>query len=256
MQNHSFALTVWLASGLLFCACNNNDGKNGAGPIVAGPIVQVGTDLNNIPPTNTFTCADGYPIQANASFPQTFFGQGSTSCLLVTFFDGAQPSVPGTAVSANIRIGNITGPMRFVRARILVRNILTGPDRACCSVEEYGAVFTPAANSITTVPLNFRMAADHIPPANDLVTIAAGDLVGLEVLAGNVPIPGLWVNNGGSVLTLPNYLWLPAMSVRSGTNGPSQNLRSEGSYSGFMPSYNLNFQSAVSAEVGLTGPNF
>ena len=223
-------------SCFLFDACNS-----GSDAAATGTAVQLGANLDGIPPTNTFACADGFPVQINAAFPQPFTSQGSPTCLLVTFFDGAQPSVPGTVVSANIRIGNITGPMRFVRARILVRNILTGLDRACCSVEEYGPVFTPAVNSIATVPLNFRMTADHIPPANDLVTIAAGDLVGLEVLAPNVPIPGNWVNNGGSVLQLPNYLWLPAMSTRSGTNGASQNLRSEGSFSGFLPSYNLNF---------------
>ena len=69
--------------------------------------------------------------------------------------------------------------------------------------------------------------------------------MGLEVLAPSVPIPGAWVKNGNPVLTLPNYLWLPALSVRS-PNAPTQNLRSEGSYSGFLPSYNLNFQSSGS----------
>jgi hypothetical protein len=215
-------------------------GCNGDGAGTPGPLIQVGDNLNFVP-TNTFGCQDGFPVQINTTFPQPFTSQGATSCTLLTFFTGSQPSVPGIVESANINIGAVTGPMRFVKMRILLQNILTGPDRACCSVEAYGPVFTPQANAITTVPLNFVMTEDHVPAPSDLVSIAASDLVGLEVLAPSVPIPGVWVNNGGSVLTLPNYLWLPSMSARS-PNAPTQNLRSEGSYSGFLPAYNLNFR--------------
>ncbi|MGE0159917.1 MAG: hypothetical protein AB7T31_10955 [Gemmatimonadales bacterium] len=232
-------------------ACGGGDGGQ------LGPVVQLGDNLNQIPAISNVTCADGFPVQINATFPQPFTSQGAGSCLLLTFFPGAQPTTPGRVVSANIQVGAVTGPMRFVKMRILVQNIFVPPngvepDKACCSVEQYGAVFTPTPNSVTTVPLDFDMVADRIPPANDLSTIAAADLVGLEVLAPNVPIPGVWVNNGGAVLTLPNYLWLPAMSVRPGSAAPTQNLRSEGSYSGFLPSYNLNFRAA--AGVGATSP--
>ncbi len=47
-------------------------------------------------------------------------------------------------------------------------------------------------------------------------------------------------NNGGSDITLPDYLWLPALSAR-GMPTPTQNLRSEGSYSGFVPTFNVSF---------------
>lgn len=217
-------------------ACNSTDGAGGN-----GPVVQQGANLDGIPPTNTMTCADGFLIQTNATFPQPNHLTGHTSCTVLTFFPGAQPTAPGTVVSANIRVGAITGPMRFVRMRILLSNKLVGPERACCSVEQFGAVFTPAPNSITTVELNFPMVADHVPAANDFTTIAAGDLVGLEILAPNVPIPGNWVNNGGADFTLPNYLWFPAMSTRF-RGAPTENKGSEGSHSGFMPSYNLNFR--------------
>lgn len=235
---------------LAMAACNNSDGAGGN-----GPVVQQGINLADIPPTNTMTCADGYLIQTNATFPQPNYFTGHTSCTVLTFFPGAQPTTPGTVVSANIAVGGVTGRMRFVRMRILLKNILSQfpngvePDRACCSVEEYGPVFTPAANSVTTVPLNFRMVADHVPPLDDLKTIAAGDLVGLEILDANVPIPGNWVRNGGAEVTLPNYLWFPAIGTRGGTT-PSQNLRSEGSHSGFMPSYNLNFRAAAKVAAG------
>lgn len=230
---------------LLINACNGSDGNGGG-----GPVVQQGADLGNVPPTNTMACQDGFVIQTNATFPQPTYLTGNSSCLVLTFFPGAQPPA-GTVVSANIFVGPVTGPMRFVRMRILVQNRALPNNgveavKACCSVEELGQVFTPAPNSISTVALNFRMTADHAPNDDDLTTIAAADLVGLEILAPNVPIPGNWINNGGPVLTLPNYIWFPAITAR--TPVPlGQNLRSEGSYSGFLPSYNLNIRAASGA---------
>ncbi|MBF6595972.1 MAG: hypothetical protein IVW51_16225 [Thermaceae bacterium] len=203
-----------------------------------GPPVQVGPDLT-LAPTNTLACQDGFPVQINPSFPQPFTLQGAQSCTLLSFFGGEQAGVPGTVVSANIRIGNVTGPMRFVRMRILFQNNNIGFDRACCSVEQFGQVFTPAANAVTTVALNFPMTRDPTPSPNDTTTLAAADLVGLEILAPNVPIPGNWTRNGGPQLGLPDYIYFPALSTR--VNAPSSNLRSDGSYSGFLPSFNLNF---------------
>lgn len=203
----------------------------------AGTPVQVGPDLS-LPPTNTVTCQDGYPVQINPGFPQPFTLQGAPSCLILTFFGGEQAGVPGVAVSANIRVGPITGPMRFVRMRILFQDNDIGFDRACCSVEQYGAVFTPAPGAVTTVPLNFPMTRDPAPTTKT-GPLGAADLVGLEVLAPNVPIPGSWTRGGGAQLDLPTYAYFPALSAR--VSAPSSNLRSEGSYSGFLPSFNLNF---------------
>jgi hypothetical protein len=213
-----------------------------------GPVRQVGNNLN-FEPTSNVTCQDGYPVQINASFPQPFTAQGAPSCMLITFFNGAESTAEGTVVSANIRVGAITGPMRFVKARILYQSVT---QQACCSVQEYGPIFTPQANGITTVPLGFKMTEDHVPAPTD-PRIVANDLVALEVLAPNVPIPGIWTNNGGSDLTLPNYLYLPAFTTR-GLNAPTQNLRSDGSYSGFLPSFNLNYR-AVKGSSTITGPS-
>ncbi len=221
-------------------------GGDGGG---GGQTIQVGNNLD-FNPTSGVTCADGFPVQINASFPQPFTAGGATSCLLITFFPGAATTREGTVVSANIRIGPVTGPMRFVKARILYQSA-TG--QACCSVQQYGPIFTPTANSITTVPLNFRMTEDHVPPPED-PRIVANDLVALEVLAPNVPIPGVWTNNGGADLLLPNYIYLPSMTER-GINAPTQNLRSDGSYSGFLPAYNLNYRVSGNGESGITGPN-
>jgi len=228
MKLARLAFAIVLTSGFASCS---GDGDGGA-------TVQLGPNLGAVPPTNVVTCADGYPVQINPSFPQPFTGQGAQSCLLVTFFAGAQPSTDGTVVSANIFVGAVTGPMRFVRARVLLQNPL-GP--ACCSVEQFGDVFTPTPNAITTVPLGFPITADHVPAPNDTTTIAAGDLIALEILSPTVPLPGNWTANGGAELALPNYAWFPALSAR-GLRAPTQNLRSEGSYSGFLPSYNIDFR--------------
>jgi hypothetical protein len=219
----------------------------GGGGIGGGSVVQVGDNLN-FTPDNGIVCADGFPVQINASFPQPFTGGGASSCMLITFFAGSQPTAGGTVVSANIRVGPVTGPMRFVKARILYSN---NTGQVCCSVEQYGPIFTPQANAITTVDLNFRMTEEHVPPPNSS-RLVANDLVALEVLAANVPIPGTWPNNGGAILALPNYAYFPAFTTR-GLNAPTQNLLSDGSYSGFLPAYNLNFR-ASSADLGITGP--
>ncbi|MEO8138576.1 MAG: hypothetical protein ABI742_02965 [Gemmatimonadota bacterium] len=231
--------------GLLSLAAAAACGGGGDGG--GGAVIQVGNNLDFVP-DNGVVCADGYPVQINATFPQPFTGGGAPSCLLITFFPGSQPTTDGTVESANIRIGQVTGQMRFVRARVLYQHV-TGA--VCCSVEQYGPIFTPQANAITTVDLRFPMTEDHVPIPGD-PRIIANDLIALEVLGANIPIPGTWPNNGGSILALPNYAYFPAFTTR-GLNAPTQNLHSDGSYSGFLPAYNLNFR-PLTGNITVTGP--
>jgi hypothetical protein len=218
-----YKVSRFIAAALLVLASIGACGGGGDGG-GGGQVTQVGNNLDFVP-TNGITCQDGYPVQINASFPQPFTLQGAPSCMLITFFGGAHPTAPGVVVSANIRIGAVTGPMRFVKARILYSN---NTGQVCCSVEQYGPVFTPQANAITTVNLNFQMTEEHVPAPND-DRVVANDLVALEILAPDVPLPGVWTNNGGGDLGLPNY-------------APTQNLLSDGSYSGFLPAFNLNYR--------------
>jgi hypothetical protein len=103
-------------------------------------------------------------------------------------------------------------------------------------------VFTPTANSVTTVPLNFPMTEEGAPPENDTTTIIANDLVALEVLSGDVPLPGFWTKNGGADTTIANYLWLPALSA-SNTQAPSTELLNyTGSFSGFVPLFAIDYR--------------
>jgi hypothetical protein len=222
-------------------ACGGGGGGPTAGANTGGQQVQIGQNLNGQPATNTIRCADGVPAQAPA-FQGFFFTPAanvSGSCTLITFFDGAQVPSAGTVVSANIKVGPVTGPMRFVRARVLFKRALPQDVVSCCSVEQVGPTFTPTPNSITTVPLNFAMTHDAIPAGLDPTPIAQ-DMVALEVLAPNVPIPGTWVNPPfGGNLVQANYIYWPAFTLNP--NNAGQNKLSDRGFSGFMPSYNLNF---------------
>ncbi|MBX3221566.1 MAG: hypothetical protein KF795_13680 [Labilithrix sp.] len=212
---------------------NGDGGGNGSGN---GTTVTLGPDLTN-EPTSAWRCSDGFPIQTNPSFPQPFTGEGAGSCTLLTFLPPAATSPgSGTAVSANVRVGAVTGPMRFVRMRILFQN---GVGPKCCSLEEYGETFTPTANGTTTIPLGFTMVEDHVPPPTDLTTIAVNDLVALEVLSPTVPVPGYWPANGGAVTNIANYLWLPALSAVSTPAPSNQLLQYQGSFSGFVPLFSI-----------------
>jgi hypothetical protein len=135
--------------------------------------------------------------------------------------------------------------MRFVRVRVLFQRALPQDVQACCSVEQVGPTFTPAPNAITTVPLNFPMTHEPIQPALALGTTIAQDMVAIEVLAPDVPIPGTWANPPfGPNFVQANYMYWPAFTVTPGFAG--QNKKGVG-FSGFMPSYNLNFVPAAGA---------
>lgn len=220
-----------LAVSLAACGGGGDGGGGGGAATTVGPTL-------NFTPQSNVTCADGVVVQINASFPQPFAFQGATSCTILTISAGAaanqptmQPPGPGTVTTATIRVGAVTGPMRFLRMRISYQN---GFGAFCCSVEQVGQTFTPQANADTTVPLNFPIGFTQRPPPLDTTTIAFNDQIALQVLAPNVPIPGTWRRNGGQEQFLDTNLWqvLPA---------PGQNQRSAGSYSGFMPSFNFQF---------------
>jgi hypothetical protein len=228
-------LVTVAAAALLLGACGGGGGGGDDGG--ARPAVTVGPTLNFSPLSNV-SCADGLVIQINPGFPQPFAFQGAGSCAVLTVSAGAaagqpvmQPSGPGRVTTATVRVGSVTGPMRFLRMRASFQN---GFGAFCCSVEQIGATFTPQANADTTVALNFTMGWTPLPPPTDTVTIAFNDRIALQVLAPNVPIPGIWRQNGGQEPFLNTELW-QALPL------PGQNQRGVGSYSGFMPAFNFQF---------------
>ena len=252
MRLVSVAIASGLVAAVLSFACSGGSGGTGAtgdgGPdggaagLNLGPATTVGPQASQLTPDNTFTCADGFPVQTNATFPQPFIGQGAQSCTLLVYSD-VQPQVLGVIVSANIGIGPKTGPMRFVRMRILADS---SAGTACCSAEQFGDTFTPQANAVTNVPLGFLMDRGTDINGQTEAGAATGllfnDWIGLEVLAPDVPLPGIWTRNGGGDIALPAYIWLPSLSSRSAA--PTLNLRSEGSFSAFLPTFNVTFAPA------------
>jgi hypothetical protein len=58
-------------------------------------------------------------------------------------------------------------------------------------------VFEPQANAITTVRTSLAMTEEPTPGPEDFTTNAAGDFLGLSVLAPNVPVPMFIDNQSG-----------------------------------------------------------
>jgi hypothetical protein len=150
---------------------------------------------------------------------------------------------PGTVTTASIRVGANTGRMRFVRLRNFYRNQAgSNGIRECCGIQEYGAIFVPTPNSVTTVTLNFRMTFEPPPPATDFTTTIAQDRIGLEVLDTNTPIPGVWTRNGlPDIGVNATFIWLPSISNQGFAAGALQLPNRTTSFSGFLPTFNYTF---------------
>ncbi len=148
--------------------------------------VTFGANLNNAP-NNPTTCGEGV-------FPYFSAPMGSPSCLYFSGAPGPSSYAPqsGTVTAVHVRVGAVTGPMQVVIMRSLFQNNAGEPGHpffACCFVERYGPIFTPQANTVTTVQTNLAMTEEPTPPPDDFSTNAAGDFLALSVLASNVPIP-------------------------------------------------------------------
>jgi hypothetical protein len=163
--------------------------------------VTFGANLANAP-NSTFTC--GSPI------PPTGFLPGSTSCLYFSGAPGPSPYAPilgtGTVTAVHVRVGPVTGPMQVVIMRSLYQNKAGDPGHpyfACCFVERYGPLFTPQANTVTTVQTNLPMTEEPTPASEDFTTNAAGDFLALSVLDPNVPVPIFVDNQSGDSGSYP-----------------------------------------------------
>jgi hypothetical protein len=141
----------------------------------------------------------GADLTASADNAGTCSLLAQSSC---TFLSGAPgpgfyAPLSGTVTAVRVKTGNFQqGPMQILVMRSLYQN--TGdpghPAFACCFVEQYGPTFTPAPNSVTTIPTALAMAEDPIPPPEDTITNARGDFLALSVLTPDVPIPANFDN--------------------------------------------------------------
>jgi hypothetical protein len=143
----------------------------------------------------------------------------SPSCLFYSGAPGPSFYAPasGTVSRVRVKTGNFQqGPMQIVVMRSLFQNSATPgrPYFACCFVQQYGPVFTPAPNAVTDVPTALAMIVDPVPPPEDLITSARGDFLALAVLDPNVPIPASF--DGATVFSgyapAPNPQTTPAPS--------------------------------------------
>jgi hypothetical protein len=153
-----------------------------------------GADLSH-EANNPTTCGDGV-------FPYFSAPMGSPSCMYYSGAPGPTPYAPasGTITAVSVRVGATTGPMQVVILRSLYQNKAGDPGHpyfACCFVEHYGPIFTPQANTVTTVAANLPVTEEATPPPDDTTTNAAGDFLALSVLAPNVPIPAFGDGQSG-----------------------------------------------------------
>jgi hypothetical protein len=102
----------------------------------------------------------------------------------------------GTITRARVRVGPVTGPMQFVVMRSL-RHPQSLADPACCFPVGASQVFTPAPNSITTVPMSVRVRHD----TDQASGINNYDHIAISVLAPDVPIPAY--DTGDQSLSAP-----------------------------------------------------
>ncbi len=117
-----------------------------------------------------------------------------------------EPPGTGTVTQVQVAAGPTTGPMEVVVMRSLYSNTVTPgqPNDACCFPVARSQPFTPAANTITTVPVNLPVKEDPTPPPNDITTIADFDTLGLAVLEPGVPVPLYY---SGDYSQPADFLW-------------------------------------------------
>jgi len=114
------------------------------------------------------------------------------------------PVGEGVVTQVRVRVGPITGPMQIVEEEALRAENPADPGHptyACCKEVAASAVFTPNANAITTVPVDFHVKQDTAPEASGYYV---DQHLSLSVLSTSVPIPAN-IDPNASV-----GLWFPA----------------------------------------------
>ena len=188
----------------------------GASAAAAGALT-FGSDLDQAP-NAPLSCGEGVLNQFLGSFSP--FGPFNGSCTWSSVVVGSSVEsltapASGTVTAVHVRVGASTGPMQIDVIRFLFRQ--TGdpakPELACCFVQAYGPVFTPAPNAITTVETNLPMRVDPTPAPADTSTIAATDQLALSSLDPSVQVPLFATAGGASDLKVLSYAWYPAPSL-------------------------------------------
>ena len=175
--------------------------------------VTFGANLNRAPDVTT-TCGD-----FNALFPgydpRLFDSCSLTFQNLRTGETVFPPAGQGTVTQVRVRVGPNTGPMQVVVEQALRKDNPGDPGHptyACCQAIRVSQAFTPAANSVTTVPVNLPVRQDLAPDPSTGYYV--DQHLALSVLARNVPIPGSTDSN-----TFYSA-WFPAWRAGDERTGP------------------------------------
>lgn len=142
-----------------------------------------GADLSALTPQSSSTCASLY-FEATCTLSTSADSSGGTGESFVVP-QGSDPHGSGTITAFHVKVGASTGQMQVLLMQALRRE--TSGVALCCSVVDATAVFTPAANATTTIPVQWATENDNIPnPDNnvyafDLMAISVGSGVALPV---------------------------------------------------------------------------
>ncbi|MCU0314688.1 MAG: hypothetical protein MUC84_11595 [Solirubrobacteraceae bacterium] len=153
----------------------------------------IGADLNR-PASATYGCETLPTISAFGG--RAFLPSRVATCtyLATTRLGGSTevPQAPGpsVAIRARVKAGPVVGPMQVT----VLRATRSSAGFACCFHAGESAVFTPAPNAVTTVPLRLPMRSDLDPAFGETV-----DYLGLTVLAPGVPVPAHEIGNPGDL---------------------------------------------------------
>ncbi len=133
-------------------------------------------------PNSSFTC---FELQVIPSYPTC--SVQSTS--LTTGESSFPPAGEGIVSVVRVRVGPNTGPMRIVEEEALRKDNPADPGHpiyACCRAVAFSPVFTPTPNTVTTVPVDFRVKQSLTPEPSGYYI---DDHFSLSVLNAAVPVP-------------------------------------------------------------------
>jgi hypothetical protein len=127
------------------------------------------------------------------------------------------PAGEGIVSTVRVKVGPTTGPMQIAEEEALRKDNPADPGHpiyACCKLVALSPVFTPAANAITAIPVNFPVKQDLAPEESGYYV---DDHLSLSVLDANVPIPAATDPNAGVGIWFP--AWQAIGEERAGIYG-------------------------------------
>ncbi len=152
--------------------------------------------------------------------PQIYFVAETCSASSIDLTTGESnfpPAGEGIVTQVRVRVGPTTGPMQIVEEEALRAENPADPGHptyACCKEVDASVVFTPNADAITTVPVDFHVKQDTAPEASGYYV---DQHLSLSVLNPSVPIPGNLDSNASDGLWFP--AWQNVGEERAGLYG-------------------------------------